>query len=160
MYFAIISSIKISIVIFYDKIFLKHPIKFPTNQTNQKSTKIQMQQQQQQQQDDGGGQDEKADISSLLEVNRLDYRLPPSLSIATSRATKVYRAMESSYVAGAAQMQFTLSSGATYVDFLNSFLRFKVKMPTGLSNSRPKMPAHCGWAQLIRQIRIVHSSGQ
>ena len=106
-----------------------------------------------------GGQDEKADISSLLEVNRLDYRLPPSLSIATSRSMKVYKSMESTYIAGSAQMQFTLSSGATYVDFLNSFLRFKVEMPTALSSANPKMPAHCGWAQLIRQIRIVHSSG-
>ena len=105
-----------------------------------------------------GGQDEKADISSLLEVNRLDYRLPPSLSIATSRSMKVYKSMESSYIAGSAQMQFTLSSGATYVDFLNSFLRFKVKMPNNTVGN-PKMPAHCGWAQLIRQIRIVHSSG-
>lgn len=105
------------------------------------------------------GQDEKADISSLLEVNRLDYRLPPSLSIATSRAMKVYKAQESSYVAGQAQCQFTLSSGATYVDFLNSWLRFVVQIPTQLAGVVPKMSPHTGWAQLIRQIRIIHSSG-
>jgi hypothetical protein len=105
------------------------------------------------------GQDEKADISSLLEVNRLDYRLPPSLSIATSRAMKVYKAQESSYVAGQAQCQFTLSSGATYVDFLNSWLRFTVAIPAQLAGVVPKMSPHAGWAQLIRQIRIIHSSG-
>lgn len=104
-------------------------------------------------------QESKADISSLLEVNRLDYRLPPSLSIATSRAMKVYRAHQSSYPTGQ-QLQFTLSSGSTYVDFLNSFLKFQVKMPdTNLTAVNPKFAPHCGWAQLIEQVRIVHSSG-
>lgn len=104
-------------------------------------------------------QESKADISSLLEVNRLDYRLPPSLSIATSRAMKIYRAHQSSYPTGQ-QLQFTLSSGSTYVDFLNSFLKFKVKMPNvSLANANPKFSPHAGWAQMIEQIRIVHSSG-
>lgn len=105
------------------------------------------------------GSEEKADISSLLEVNRLDYRLPPSLSIATSRAMKVYRSHVQDYVAGRDQMQFTLSSGATYVDFLNSYLRFQVRVPPQSAGVNPKMPAHCGWANMIRQIRIIHSSG-
>ena len=34
--------------------------------------------------------DSKADISSLLEVNRLDYRLPPSLSVATARSSSAH----------------------------------------------------------------------
>jgi len=101
----------------------------------------------------------KADIGALLEVNRLDYRLPPSLSIATSRAMKVYKSRDQSYVAGTEQMQFTLSTGATYVDFLNSHLQFKVKMPTTLTAPNPKFSPHTGWANLIRQIRIIHSSG-
>jgi hypothetical protein len=105
------------------------------------------------------GTEEKADISSLLEVNRLDYRLPPSLSIATSRAMKVYRSHVQNYVTGQDQMQFTLSSGATYVDFLNSYLRFQVRVPPQDAGVSPKIPAHCGWANMIRQVRIIHSSG-
>jgi hypothetical protein len=106
-------------------------------------------------------QDEsKADISSLLEVNRLDYRLPPSLSIATSRAMKVYRSQQQEYIAGGQQLQFTLSSGATYCDFLNSFLKFKAKMPDTLDPlCNPKFSPHTGWINLVEQIRIVHSSG-
>jgi len=107
-----------------------------------------------------GGEESKADVSSLLEVNRLDYRLPPSLSIATSRAMKVYRAQQSTYIAGGQQIQFTLSSGATYVDFLNSHLKFQVVMPTiTLAAINPKFSPYCGWANMIEQIRIVHSSG-
>ena len=102
----------------------------------------------------------KADISSLLEVNRLDYRLPPSLSIATSRAMKVYVAQQSEYVAGGSTLQFTLSSGATYVDFLNSYLKYTVRMPDTLTAAiNPKMSPHTGWANMIQQVRIVHSSG-
>ena len=102
----------------------------------------------------------QADISSLLEVNRLDFRLPPSLSIATSRSMKVYRSQQSSYIAGGQQLQFTLSSGSTYVDFMNSFLKFTVKLPDVIGAAvKPKMPPHCGWANMIQQIRIVHSSG-
>jgi hypothetical protein len=110
-------------------------------------------------------QDEsKADISSLLEVNRLDYRLPPSLSIATSRSMRVYRAQQDVLECGRSSIQFTLASGSTYVDFLNSFLRFKVRFPT-LANAAdwatiaPKFSPHTGWAQLIRQVRVVHSGG-
>ena len=109
---------------------------------------------------DYDNEESKADISSLLEVNRLDYRLPPSLSIATSRAMKVYRAMQQSYVAGTDQLQFTLSSGSTYVDFLNSYIKFKVKMPAVIAATcNPKFSPHTGWAQLIKEIRVVHSSG-
>jgi hypothetical protein len=109
---------------------------------------------------DYDAEESKADISSLLEVNRLDYRLPPSLSIATSRAMKVYRSMQSSYVAGTDQLQFTLASGSTYVDFLNSFVKFKVKMPDVLDpKMNPKFSPHTGWAQMIQQVRVVHSSG-
>jgi len=104
--------------------------------------------------------EEKTDMSSLLEVNRLDYRLSPSLSIATSRAMKSYRSHEGSYKMGTDQIQFTLSSGATYVDFLNSYVRFTVELPAGLAGTlAPKLPAHTGWASIIRSIRVVHSSG-
>jgi len=71
--------------------------------------------------------------------------------------------MEGRYNAGEDQLQWTLSTGATYVDFMNSFVKFKVTMPAAteakMADVKPKMSAGCGWAQMIKSVRIIHSSG-
>jgi hypothetical protein len=63
---------------------------------------------------------------------------------------KVYMSQQSTYIAGGQQMQFTLSSGATYVDFLNSFLKFTIRMPPLIVDAvNPKMSPHCGCVNRI-----------
>lgn len=101
--------------------------------------------------------DYKADVSSLLEVNRLDYRLPPSLSIATSRAEKHYPALNQSTVMGN-PIIFTLSSGASYLDLLNSYISFYVQF-TGDAITTVRMPSHVGWANMFQKYIVIHSSG-
>lgn len=104
-------------------------------------------------------EDSKTDLSSLLEVNRLDYRLPPSLSIATSRSMKVFRSSKHEHVMGDSQVDFQLSSGAAYVDLLNSYLSFSVKFAGVAPITGVKMPAHAGFLQMIKGYRVIHSSG-
>lgn len=108
--------------------------------------------------------DDALDLSSLLDVNRLDYRLPPALSVATSRSTKTYPASRQSYGVGD-HVHFTIGTGAQYVDFLNSFIRFKVTL--GLSgntaadgSTRVGLPVNTSLINVFRSIRLVHSSGQ
>lgn len=103
--------------------------------------------------------DNKADLSSLLEVNRLDYRLPPSLSIATSRSMKTFRSAKHTHVMGIDQVDFQLSSGAAYVDLLNSFISFEVKFDAPAAMTDIEFPAHAGFANMIQGYRIIHSSG-
>jgi hypothetical protein len=105
-------------------------------------------------------EDYKADISSLLEVNRLDYRLPPSLSIATSRAEKHYPALNQQTQMGQ-PIIFTLSSGASYVDLLNSYISFYVGFSAGINvvQQGVRMPSHIGWANMFQKYIIIHSSG-
>ena len=106
-------------------------------------------------------EESRANMSSLLEVNQLDYRMPPSLSIATSRTMKAYRSQDTGAGAkmGVDSVDFRLSTGATYVDFHNSFLRFKVKF-SDLGVTLPMyLTPHTGWAQSIKTFTITHSSG-
>lgn len=104
--------------------------------------------------------DYKADISSLLEVNRLDYRLPPSLSIATSRAEKHYPGLNQTVQMGN-PIIFTLSSGASYIDVLNSYISFYVQF-SGLDATTAaavRMSSHVGWANMFQKYIVIHSSG-
>jgi hypothetical protein len=100
----------------------------------------------------------KSDMSALLEVNGLDYRLPPSLSVATSRAMKTYRAQENSYLMGKQRIHMTLSTGAAYVDLLNSYLRFDLVFPATVP-SDVRLPPHTSLANMFSQIIVTHSSG-
>jgi len=105
-------------------------------------------------------EDSKSDLSSLLEVNRLDYRLPPSLSIATSRSMKTFRSSKHEHEMGETQVDFQLSSGAAYVDLLNSYLSFEVKFQGTAGELQDiEMPAHAGFLQMISGYRVIHSSG-
>jgi hypothetical protein len=116
----------------------------------------------------GGGADDdsKADISTLLTVNQMDYRLPPSLSIATSRASKTYPSRVQEYQLGdnSRPLSFIVSTGAHFVDWKNSYLRFTASFPVipdvgDDGNIIPKFAPHTGWLQSIRGFRVTHSSG-
>lgn len=100
----------------------------------------------------------KNELSSLLEVNRLDYRLPPALAVANSRSKKAYPALTANMVFGET-MIFTLSSGASYLDFLNSYISFNVTITDDVKSPSVRMSPHCGWAQAIKRVTIIHSSG-
>jgi|KBSMisStandDraft_5_1062788.scaffolds.fasta_scaffold77845_2 hypothetical protein len=74
-------------------------------------------------------EEEKANdqVSSLLMVNGLDYRMPPSLSVAVSRSHAVYVANQQSYIPGQT-VNIVMSNGAQYVNFRESYLTFTVTM--------------------------------
>lgn len=105
----------------------------------------------------GKMENEQADVASLLEVNNLDYRLPPSLSIASSRSMRSYPAIVPTVQMGQT-ITFVISTGATYVDLQNSFLSFNVKF-SGPNMTGLRMPAHTGWANAFAKYTIIHSSG-
>jgi len=76
---------------------------------------------------------------------------------------KTFRSSKTLHEAGESQVDFQLSSGAAYVDLLNSYLSFDVKIsnttspPTAITGV--KMPAHAGWINMIKSYRVIHSSG-
>lgn len=105
------------------------------------------------------GEDEmKADVASLLEVNSLDYRLPPSLSVAVSRAMKTYRSANITHSFGE-MISITLSTGAAFIDPLNSYISFDVKIPdAAIVSNAIALPTHGSWAQMFDRFTVVHSS--
>ena len=112
----------------------------------------------------GEAKEDDGSIHSLMSANSLDYRLPPSLSVATSRSTKVYKSQNQTYIAGSDRIEFTLSTGASYVDLKNSYLKFVVQMPVytevaGQKAVNPKMAPGCSYQQLLDRVHITHSSG-
>jgi hypothetical protein len=64
---------------------------------------------------------------SLLQVNNLTYKLPPSLSIATKRMLRNDFFQQSSYSSGGEIMVLDCQSGNMFVDPHRSLLRFDVK---------------------------------
>ena len=64
---------------------------------------------------------------SLLQVNNLTYKLPPSLSIATKRVLRNDFFQQNSYASGGEIMVLDCQSGNMFVDPHRSFLRFDVK---------------------------------
>jgi len=100
--------------------------------------------------------EDSKNLGSLLDVNQLDYRLAPSLSVAVSRSLKTYPAHRESYSsADLDHVIFTATSGGQYVDLLNSYIRFKV------SADRPfVIPPKQSMLNLFKGIRLIHSSGE
>ena len=60
---------------------------------------------------------------------------------------------------GETQVDFQLSSGAAYVDLLNSYLSFNVSFEGAAAIEGVEMPAHAGFLQMISGYRVIHSSG-
>jgi hypothetical protein len=98
------------------------------------------------------------DLSSLLSVNQLDFRLPPSLSVANSRSMKQYRSSRQVHEFGS-MIEIVLSTGASYIDMKNSFLSFDVLCSEPVNRSTISLPSNAGWQQLFNAYTIVHSSG-
>lgn len=101
------------------------------------------------------------DVASLMEANSLDYRIPPALSIATSRAMKSYPALNQSYEMGQT-IVLVVSSGASYIDLQNSYLAFTVKFNKGAGApdiTGVRMPAKTGYNMMFQRGVGVHSSG-
>lgn len=69
-------------------------------------------------------------VNSLLLVNQLDYRLAPSLSVATSRSHASYQSNQQNYSSGQI-LSVTMSSGEQYVNFRESYLSFNVVVTCG-----------------------------
>jgi hypothetical protein len=111
---------------------------------------------------------ESPDIAGLLEVNRLCYQLPPSLSVAASRSLRDYPAQQQVYTMGDT-LTFVVSSGNAFCDPKNSFIAFDVVFndsnPANNTNltvggmNGIRMPAHCGWMQVFQRYILTHSSG-
>lgn len=101
---------------------------------------------------------EQADVASLIEVNNLDYRLPPSLSIATSRSMRTYPALVPRVELGGT-VTFVLSTGATYVDLQNSYIRFTVRFTGTTPITGCRMPPHTGYNMLFNNYTLIHASG-
>src|SRR5210317_1147691 len=70
-------------------------------------------------------QEEKGDsIDQLLDVNDLVYMMPKNLSLASARNVKEYVAQKSSYASTESSVIITIQSGAQYVNWAASHLRF------------------------------------
>ena len=123
-----------------------------------------------------GEQKSNDQVNSLLMVNGLDYRLPPTLSVAVSRSHASYAGNQQAYPAGGT-MNVTLSSGAQYVNFRESYLHFTVEMQgltagneyafgshlieTNVAANAAKdfLPGRNGVMNCFNSFRWVHSSG-
>jgi hypothetical protein len=69
-------------------------------------------------------------VDSLLQVNRMLYKMPPSISIANSRQYQTGFPQESSYTMGRT-MVWDAQTGSQFVDGRTSYLRFKVTSNSG-----------------------------
>jgi len=71
--------------------------------------------------------DDTSQVKALLQINNLDYRIPPALSVAVSRSHAKYplgqQVVSSS---NNRSLIFSLPSGAQYVNLRNSFIKFTV----------------------------------
>ena len=66
------------------------------------------------------------DGENLLEANNLIYTAPMNLSTTSMRTLRRYDAMKTNYTSNSGSMIFYIQSGADYVDFSKSVLRFKL----------------------------------
>ena len=64
---------------------------------------------------------------SLLQVNKLAYRMPPQLSIASNRTIQTMFSNQSVYTPSNTII-FDVQSGSAFVDPADSYLRFKLQV--------------------------------
>lgn len=105
-------------------------------------------------------QEEKGDsIEKLLDVNDLVYMMPKNLSLASARNVKEYVAQKSSYASTESSVIITIQSGAQYVNWAASHLRFFLditKNQNTVSTTWGKGSAF----NLFREVIITSRSGQ
>lgn len=110
----------------------------------------------------GGGED-SSQISSLLQVNDLDYRMAPALSVITRRSHARYSSTNLVSRDGS-NVSIVLSTGSTYVNMKNSFLKFTVTVEATAGHSfsvghEATSKSKLGAMALFEGVRITHSSG-
>lgn len=71
---------------------------------------------------------------------------------------KQYRSSRQEHEFGS-MIELVLSTGASYIDFKNSFLSFDVQCSNPVKRSEVSLPSNAGWQQLFNAYTIVHSSG-
>jgi hypothetical protein len=71
---------------------------------------------------------------------------------------KQYRSSRQKHEFGS-MIELVLSTGASYIDFKNSFLSFDVQCSVDVDRSQISLPSNAGWQQLFNAYTIVHSSG-
>jgi len=112
-------------------------------------------------------------VNSLLQINDMDYRIPPALSVVNKRSHGRYPAGHPITNQGQT-LQFTFASGAQYINARNSYLAFDVELTgapgaparTYYLGSKPDgnvgaVGASCpGALALFSGFRYIHSGGQ
>lgn len=98
-------------------------------------------------------------IDQLLDVNDLVYMMPKNLSLASARNIKEYVAQKSSYASTESSVIITIQSGAQYVNWAASHLRF------GLDIVKNQNTVSTTWGKgsafnLFREVIITSRSGQ
>jgi hypothetical protein len=98
-------------------------------------------------------------IDRLLDVNDLVYMMPKNLSLASARNVKEYVAQKSSYASTESSVIITIQSGAQYVNWAASHLRF------GLDIVKNQNTVSTTWGKgssfnLFREVIITSRSGQ
>lgn len=107
-------------------------------------------------------QEEKGDsIDKLLDVNDLVYLMPKNLSLASARNLKEYVAQKSNYSSSESSVIITIQSGAQYVNWAASHLRFKLD----INKQGPVYTGGTTWGEgsafnLFREVIITSRSGQ
>jgi len=99
---------------------------------------------------------DKDDVSKLLDINDLTYTMPRNLSVVAARNQKKYTFQRSQYTDTSGSMICTLQTGAQYVDWKNSYLKF------GLTIVSSGTYTHFGLGSavnLFREIIISSRSG-
>ena len=113
-----------------------------------------------------GGEEMDVGVRSLIDVNGLAYRMTPGMSVATSRVTRTWDALRSSYAEGDV-MSFAISSGAAFVDPDNSYISFQLQITTDAVGAQGSYryfwgndtKGRQGCLNLFQDMRLTHSSG-
>ena len=93
-------------------------------------------------------------MSNLMQLNKLTYRVPPSLSVAKERRYVENFAQQRTY--GDSQtIVFNCNTGSQFLDAKRSYITFKLKLPTGSTGDFGA--GSC--ANLFRSIRVKARSG-
>ena len=98
-------------------------------------------------------------IEKLLDVNDLVYMMPKNLSLASARNLKEYVAQKSNYSSSESSVIITIQSGAQYVNWAASHLRFSLdvfKATNTVATTWGKGSAF----NLFREVIITSRSGQ
>ena len=100
---------------------------------------------------------EMDDVTKLLDVNDLTYTMPRNLSVVAARNQKKYTFQRSEYSDTSGSMICTLQTGAQYIDWRNSYLKFGLTVDTSAGGDW-----HFGLGSacnLFREIIISSRSG-